>query len=88
MQLSIIVPTYNESPNVAELVRRVTAETDGIEAEIIFVDDSTDATPDVVQEVAASASLPVRLTTASTAPAGSAEPSSRGSRLPPRTRAW
>ncbi len=61
MQLSIIVPTYNEAPNVAELVRRVTAETDGIEAEIIFVDDSTDATPDVVREVAASASLPVRL---------------------------
>jgi dolichol-phosphate mannosyltransferase len=61
MQLSIIVPTYNEAPNVAELVRRVTAETDGIEAEIIFVDDSTDATPDIVREVAASASLPVRL---------------------------
>ncbi|HWM17206.1 MAG TPA: glycosyltransferase family 2 protein [Microbacterium sp.] len=61
MQLSIIVPTYNEAPNVAELVRRVTAETEGIDAEIIFVDDSTDATPDVVREVAASASLPVRL---------------------------
>ena len=61
MQLSIIVPTYNEAPNVAELVRRVTAETDGIDAEIIFVDDSTDATPDIVREVAASAALPVRL---------------------------
>ena len=55
MQLSIIVPTYNEAPNVAELVRRVTAETRGIDAEMIFVDDSTDATPDVVREVAASA---------------------------------
>ena len=61
MQLSIIVPTYNEAPNVAELVRRVTAETEGIDAEMIFVDDSTDATPDVVREVAASAALPVRL---------------------------
>ncbi|MCR2808158.1 MULTISPECIES: glycosyltransferase [unclassified Microbacterium] len=61
MELSIIVPTYNEAPNVAELVRRVTAETAGIDAEIIFVDDSTDATPDVVREVAASAALPVRL---------------------------
>ena len=29
MQLSIIVPTFNEAPNVAELVRRVTAETQG-----------------------------------------------------------
>ena len=61
MQLSIIVPTYNEAPNIAELVRRVAAETAGIDTEIIFVDDSTDATPDVVREVAASAALPVRL---------------------------
>src|SRR5690349_17916460 len=59
MQLSIIVPTYNEAPNVAELVRRVADETRGIDAEIIFVDDSTDTTPDVVLEVAASASVPV-----------------------------
>jgi dolichol-phosphate mannosyltransferase len=61
MQLSIIVPTYNEAPNVAELVRRVITQTAGIDAEVIFVDDSTDATPDVVREVAASAAIPVRL---------------------------
>lgn len=61
MQLSIIVPTYNEAPNVAELVRRVTTAAAGIDAEIIFVDDSTDATPDVVLGVAAAAPLPVRL---------------------------
>jgi dolichol-phosphate mannosyltransferase len=61
MQLSIIVPTYNEAPNVAELVRRVATETRGIDAEIIFVDDSTDDTPDVIREVAASAAVPVRL---------------------------
>jgi dolichol-phosphate mannosyltransferase len=61
MQLSIIVPTYNEAPNVAELVRRIAAATRGIDAEIVFVDDSTDATPDVIGEVAASAGLPVRL---------------------------
>ena len=61
MQLSIIVPTYNEAPNVAELVRRVATETRGIDAEIIFVDDSTDGTPDVIREVAASAAVSVRL---------------------------
>ena len=61
MQLSIIVPTYNEAPNVAELVRRVAAETRGIDAEIIFVDDSTDGTPDVIRDVAGSAAVPVRL---------------------------
>ncbi|QAY59960.1 glycosyltransferase family 2 protein [Microbacterium protaetiae] len=61
MQLSIIVPTYNEAPNVAELVRRVADAVRGMDAEVIFVDDSTDATPDVIAEVAASSTLPVRL---------------------------
>lgn len=61
MQLSIIVPTYNEAPNVVELIRRVSAAAEGIDAEVIFVDDSTDDTPDVIRAVAASASLPVRL---------------------------
>jgi dolichol-phosphate mannosyltransferase len=71
VQLSIIVPTYNEAPNVAELVRRVCAALESVaveqgvpgrlEAEIVFVDDSTDATADVIREVAASASLPVRV---------------------------
>ncbi|WP_214467944.1 glycosyltransferase [Microbacterium flavescens] len=70
MQLSIIVPTFNEAPNVAELVRRVTAAVGGIEAEVVFVDDSTDDTPDVIREVAASASLPVRLVHRSTRAGG------------------
>ncbi|MFT4281117.1 glycosyltransferase [Microbacterium sp.] len=67
MDLSIIVPTYNEAPNVAELVRRVAAALDGADggvrtdAEIIFVDDSTDDTPEVVRLVAEEAPLPVRL---------------------------
>jgi len=61
IDLSIIVPTYNEAPNVAELVRRVSDALRGRKAEIIFVDDSTDNTPDVIREVAASAELPVRL---------------------------
>lgn len=61
VQLTIVVPTFNEAPNVAELVRRVTASTTGIECEVLFVDDSTDDTPDVVRQVAASADIPVRL---------------------------
>ena len=61
VHLSIIVPTYNEAPNVAELVRRVTESVHGVDAEIIFVDDSTDSTPDVVRRVAEDAKLPVRL---------------------------
>lgn len=61
MHLSIIVPTYNEAPNIAELVRRVTDATRGIDAEIVFVDDSTDDTPAVIGEVASTAGIPVRL---------------------------
>lgn len=61
MHLSIIVPTYNEAPNIAELVRRVTDATRGIDAQIVFVDDSTDDTPAVIGEVASTAGIPVRL---------------------------
>ncbi|WP_121057843.1 glycosyltransferase [Microbacterium telephonicum] len=61
MELSIIVPTFNEAPNVAELVARVTAAVEGIDAEIVFVDDSTDDTPEVMRVVAAGAGIPVRV---------------------------
>jgi dolichol-phosphate mannosyltransferase len=60
--VTIVVPTFNESGNVAELVRRLenVRETAGID-EVIFVDDSTDETPRVIREVSADAALPVRL---------------------------
>lgn len=61
MQLSIVVPTYNEAPNVAELVRRVALAVRDVEAEIVFVDDSSDETPRVIAEIAATAPIPVRL---------------------------
>jgi dolichol-phosphate mannosyltransferase len=61
VDLSIVIPTFNEAPNIAELVRRIAAATEGLDREILFVDDSTDATPAEVQRVAASAPLPVRL---------------------------
>lgn len=61
IDVSIIVPTFNEAPNVAELVRRVAAATAGLDAEVIFVDDSTDDTPEVVRAVAATAALPVKV---------------------------
>lgn len=61
MDLSVIVPTFNEGPNVAELVRRTVAALPGRSVEILFVDDSTDDTPDIIRTVAAHAPVPVRL---------------------------
>ncbi|WP_285137690.1 glycosyltransferase family 2 protein [Microbacterium sp. lyk4-40-TSB-66] len=61
MDLSVIVPTFNEGPNVAELVRRTTDALADRAVEVIFVDDSTDDTPDIIRAVAAGARIPVRL---------------------------
>ncbi|MCR2826504.1 glycosyltransferase [Microbacterium sp. zg.Y909] len=61
MDLTIIVPTYNEGPNVVELLGRIGEVMTGRDFEVLFVDDSTDDTPAVVQAAAATTSFPVRL---------------------------
>jgi dolichol-phosphate mannosyltransferase len=61
MSITIVVPTYNEAGNVRELVRRVEAATENLGAELIFVDDSSDNTPEVISEVAAESGMPIRL---------------------------
>ncbi len=47
--VSIVVPTRNEAGNVAELVRRLDLALPRLPVEIIFVDDSTDETPETIQ---------------------------------------
>ncbi|WP_426185500.1 glycosyltransferase [Microbacterium sp. TWP3-1-2b2] len=59
--VTIIVPTFNERDNVAELVARVGVALAGRDAEILFVDDSTDGTAAEVVRVAADTPLPVRV---------------------------
>lgn len=61
--LSIVVPTRNEAPNIAVLVGRLRSALKGFAGgwELIFVDDSDDNTPDVVQALARSADVPIRL---------------------------
>jgi dolichol-phosphate mannosyltransferase len=61
MSITIIVPTFNEAPNVETLVARITAATRGEEIRIIFVDDSRDETPEVIADIAKRAELPVQL---------------------------
>jgi len=50
-KISIVVPTYNEMENVGNLVNQIDYALRGISYEIIFVDDSTDDTPSMIQKV-------------------------------------
>ena len=59
--VSLIVPTKNESGNVPELVRRVAEATAEFPVELIFVDDSSDDTPEVITQVATSSPVQVVL---------------------------
>src|SRR6266403_2701356 len=53
LQLSVIVPTFNERDNVITLFRRLEAALAGVSWEVIFVDDnSPDGTWDVVRALA------------------------------------
>ena len=58
--VTVIVPTFNERDNVASLVARTSAALAGYQAEILFIDDSSDGTIDEIARVAASAVLSVR----------------------------
>lgn len=52
-ELAVIVPTYNERANLAELVQRIAAALDGVAFEVIVVDDdSPDGTAELVRELA------------------------------------
>jgi len=47
--LSVIIPTRNEAGNIEPLLNRLERALKGIDFEVIFVDDSTDDTPDVIR---------------------------------------
>ena len=52
-ELSVVVPTYNESKNIPEMVRRLNETLKDISWELIFVDDSSpDGSADVVRSIA------------------------------------
>lgn len=46
--LSVVVPTFNERENITSLTQRLGDALTGIDFELIFVDDSTDDTPQVI----------------------------------------
>lgn len=61
LDLTIIVPTRNEAGNVAPLLARIDPMIDHLSAEVIFVDDSTDGTPDAIAAEAPNHDQPIRL---------------------------
>jgi dolichol-phosphate mannosyltransferase len=58
--VTIVVPTYNESANIRELLHQITVSVPSrLPCEVVFVDDSTDDTPEVIHEAAKDCPFPV-----------------------------
>jgi len=49
--LTVILPTYNESGNIGKIVAQIFKNIDdlGDQLEILFIDDSTDESPDLIR---------------------------------------
>ena len=63
ISLTVLVPTRNEAGNVAKLLDDLSRALEGISAEVVFVDDSDDSTPAVIEAEATrlAPTLPTRL---------------------------
>ena len=59
--MSVIVPTRNEIGNIRPLLARLKDALGGIAAEVLVVDDSDDATPDIARQIATRSGLAVRV---------------------------
>ncbi len=49
MHLSVIVPTFNEADNIEPLIAAIDRALTGIDYQIVFADDSADATTDIIR---------------------------------------
>lgn len=59
--VGVVVPTYNECDNIEVLLARLAPAVRGMACEVVFVDDSTDDTPQVITRLAETSPVPVRL---------------------------
>lgn len=58
--VTIVVPTFNESGNVRQLLHQITESVPArLPCEVVFVDDSTDDTPEVIRQAAQDCPFPV-----------------------------
>jgi dolichol-phosphate mannosyltransferase len=59
--ISLVIPTRNESGNIEPLLMRIHQAVKGIATEVVFVDDSTDTTPEVIRKLQEWFPLPIKL---------------------------
>jgi glycosyltransferase involved in cell wall biosynthesis len=59
--LSMIIPTRNEAGNIKPLLDRIGQATRGISTEVVFVDDSTDNTAEIIRSLQEHLSLHISL---------------------------
>ncbi len=76
--VSVVIPTYNSGHFIAETLRSVFAQTLPPLEVIVSDDRSTDGTPGLVEEIALTAPVPVRLIRADCNSGGPAGPLNRG----------
>ncbi|MEU9732335.1 glycosyltransferase family 2 protein [Streptomyces sp. NPDC048002] len=58
--VTIVVPTFNESANIRQLLHQITESVPSrLPCEVVFVDDSTDDTPEVIKAAAQDCPFPV-----------------------------
>src|SRR5215212_6529534 len=49
--LTLVIPTRNEADNIPRLVRELKESLSGVDYRVVFVDDSTDKTPEVIRSL-------------------------------------
>lgn len=59
MRVTIGIPAYNEENNILNLLKSIEGDSRGLVSEIIISDDSSDSTPQLVEQFARNSSVPV-----------------------------
>lgn len=60
-QISVVVPVRNEAENIRPLLSGIAEALADIPYEVVFVDDSTDNTPDIIRDAASKSSAVIKL---------------------------
>jgi dolichol-phosphate mannosyltransferase len=60
-EVSMVIPTRNEAGNIEPLLMRIHQAMKGIAVEVVFVDDSSDETPEVIGKLQEWFPLPIKL---------------------------